>query len=295
MNIDYDYYRRFYYVAKYRNLSLVAKLLNTNQPNLSKLMNKLEEQMGCKLMIRTNKGIKLTEEGERLYNHVAIAYNELRAAEAELSSENDMSSGMVCIGSTYTALDYVLSNVIKKFNTSYPNIKISISDNTSEKTVDILKQGLIDFAIVDSPIKENTRFRQTLVKQYKEILVTSNTGKFAELKSIKIKKLFSLPIIGFSDYFGNADYHRQFFSEKGLEWEPVIGVSSYPQIISILLKNTVVAFLPIEIAEPYIKQGLLNEIKIDKFDLPKREIILIEDIEQHSSIAARKFITMLKG
>ena len=90
MNIDYDYYRRFYYVAKYRNLSLVAKLLNTNQPNLSKLMNKLEEQMGCKLMIRTNKGIKLTEEGERLYNHVAIAYNELRAAEAELSSENDM-------------------------------------------------------------------------------------------------------------------------------------------------------------------------------------------------------------
>lgn len=48
MNIDYDYYRRFYYVAKYRNLSLVAKLLNTNQPNLSKLMNKLEEQMGCK-------------------------------------------------------------------------------------------------------------------------------------------------------------------------------------------------------------------------------------------------------
>ena len=115
------------------------------------------------------------------------------------------------------------------------------------------------------------------------------------LKSIKIKKLFSLPIIGFSDYFGNADYHRQFFSEKGLEWEPVIGVSSYPQIISILLKNTGVAFLPIEIAEPYIKQGLLNEIKIDKFDLPKREIILIEDIEQHSSIAARKFITMLKG
>ena len=295
MNIDYDYYRRFYYVAKYRNLSLVAKLLNTNQPNLSKLMNKLEEQMGCKLMIRTNKGIKLTEEGERLYNHVAIAYNELRAAEAELSSENDMSSGMVCIGSTYTALDYVISNILTKFNTLYPNIKISISDNTSEKTQDILKQGLIDFAIVDSPVKENSRFKQTVIERYEEILVTASSSKFSDLKAIRIKKLFTLPVIGFSDYFGASDYHRQFFSEQGLEWSPVIGVTSYPQILSILLKGTGVAFLPNKIAKPYIEKGILNEIKIDKLDLPKREIVLIEDVEQHSSIAARKFISMLKG
>lgn len=85
-----------------------------------------------------------------------------------------------------------------------------------------------------------------------------------------------------------------FIFQKPL-WSPVIGVTSYPQILSILLKGTGVAFLPNKIAKPYIEKGILNEIKIDKLDLPKREIVLIEDVEQHSSIAARKFISMLKG
>ena len=156
MNINYDYYRLFYYVGKYKNLSLVAKLLNSNQPNLSKLMNKLESQMGCKLMIRTNRGITLTDEGQKLFRHVSIAYNELRSAEAELSAENEMAAGMICIGTTPTAEQCILLDSISDFKKKYPNITISITDYSPIQASETLKQGIVDFALIDSPIKDRS-------------------------------------------------------------------------------------------------------------------------------------------
>lgn len=74
MYISYDYYRIFYYVAKYGNLSQAAKQLLNNQPNMTRAIKNLEGELGCPLFLRTNRGMKLTPEGERLYAHVRIAF-----------------------------------------------------------------------------------------------------------------------------------------------------------------------------------------------------------------------------
>lgn len=49
MNINYDYYRIFYFVAKYGNISQAAKLLLNNQPNLTRTIKNLESELGCPL------------------------------------------------------------------------------------------------------------------------------------------------------------------------------------------------------------------------------------------------------
>ena len=74
MEITYDYYRIFYYVAKYKSFSKAANVLGSNQPNITKFMNNLESQLRCKLFVRSNRGTVLTPEGEKLYTHVAVAY-----------------------------------------------------------------------------------------------------------------------------------------------------------------------------------------------------------------------------
>ena len=65
MNVNYDYYRIFYYVAKCGNLSQAARELVNNQPNLTRSIKNLEAELGCTLFSRTNRGVKLTPEGER--------------------------------------------------------------------------------------------------------------------------------------------------------------------------------------------------------------------------------------
>ena len=74
MYVSYDYYRVFYFVAKYENISQAAKLLLNNQPNITRTIKNLESALGCTLFVRNRHGVKLTPEGERLYSHVKIAF-----------------------------------------------------------------------------------------------------------------------------------------------------------------------------------------------------------------------------
>ena len=55
MYISYDYYRVFYYVARYGNVSQAARLLLNNQPNLTRTIKKLEAELGCPLFSRSRK------------------------------------------------------------------------------------------------------------------------------------------------------------------------------------------------------------------------------------------------
>ena len=66
MNVNFEYYKIFYYVAKYQNFTKAAHALNNSQPNITRAMNCLEDEVNCRLFIRTNRGVCLTPEGERL-------------------------------------------------------------------------------------------------------------------------------------------------------------------------------------------------------------------------------------
>ena len=45
MNVNFEYYRIFYYVAKYRNFTKAARVLGNSQPNITRAMNCLEQQI----------------------------------------------------------------------------------------------------------------------------------------------------------------------------------------------------------------------------------------------------------
>ena len=63
MSLSYDYYKTFYYAAKYRSLSKAAAALLCGQPNVTKAIGNLEAQLGCTLFFRTGRGVTLTPEG----------------------------------------------------------------------------------------------------------------------------------------------------------------------------------------------------------------------------------------
>ena len=79
MDVNFEYYKIFYYVAKYHNFTKAAQALNNSQPNITRAMNCLEQQLNTTLFIRTNRGVQLTPEGERLYIPHRKPLNQLRA------------------------------------------------------------------------------------------------------------------------------------------------------------------------------------------------------------------------
>ena len=83
----YDYYRIFYHVAQHHSFTKAAEVLHNNEPNVTRCMNNLETELGCHLFVRSGPGgVSLTPEGQKLFNHVAIAFEQLGASEKPSSS-----------------------------------------------------------------------------------------------------------------------------------------------------------------------------------------------------------------
>ena len=91
MDVNFEYYKIFYYVARYKNFTKAAQALGSSQPNVTRAMNCLEQQINSTLFVRNNRGIQLTPEGEKLYIRVTAAMTQLMAAEEELADSASLS------------------------------------------------------------------------------------------------------------------------------------------------------------------------------------------------------------
>ena len=100
MAVSYDLYRLFYAVAQAGSLTHAAQALHSNQPNVTRAIQNLEQELGTALFLRSNRGVTLTAEGERLFHHVQAAQAHLEAGERELLSGRRLKSGLVTIGAT---------------------------------------------------------------------------------------------------------------------------------------------------------------------------------------------------
>ena len=107
-------------MAKYRNFTKAARVLGNSQPNITRAMNCLEQQVHATLFIRTNRGVQLTSEGEELYNYVSAAMAQIFAAEEALSENDGLLHGNIVIGTSETALNTFFGGSIKKFPSELP-------------------------------------------------------------------------------------------------------------------------------------------------------------------------------
>ena len=135
MDIALDYYRIFEAVARHRSFTRAAEALVNSQPNLTRAVHNLEAELGCRLFLRSSRGVELTPEGEALYAHVTAAMEQLRAGEAELQRQRELRSGMVSIACSETALHAVLLQVLSRFHRENPAIRLRVSNQSAPEAI----------------------------------------------------------------------------------------------------------------------------------------------------------------
>ena len=155
MDINFEYYKIFYYVAKYKNITRAARVLGSNQPNVTRVMKLLEEGLQCKLLVREARGIALTQEGERLYAHVEAAFHQLLKAQEEIGAQLLDGTGTVEIGATETALHLFLLDALRSFKETCPRVRIKIHNHTTPDILKRLAYGRLDLAVITTPFVDD--------------------------------------------------------------------------------------------------------------------------------------------
>lgn len=140
-------------VYEYGSVSKAAERLYMTQSSLSRVIQKIENDVGTELFRRTSDGLKPTTAGE-IYRKSAEKMIELhRELLASISALGKGDKGRIILGTTFFMGAYVLPIIIPTFNSIFPNIEVKLIEGTSTEIENELMKGLIDIAIIHLPLQ----------------------------------------------------------------------------------------------------------------------------------------------
>jgi len=291
MYISFDYYRVFYYVAKYGSISQAAEALMNNQPNISRTIKNLESELNCTLFVRSRKGVELTPEGEKLFSHVAAAVEQIQYGEEELSLERTLAKGVVTIGASEIALRCFLLPVLKDFRQKYPGILIRIFNHSTPQAISALKHGLVDLGVVTTPTSDTELIASREICEIHEIPVCGKA--FSELsgRQVTLSELTKYPLISLFKQTKTYEIYSEWFRQNDCSFSPDIEAATADMVLPMVNNNLGIGFVPEQFLENYPNQGI---VRLDlKEEVPVRKICLLKRKNQSMSAAGRELERMI--
>ena len=289
MDISYDYYKIFYYVAKYGNISQAAKLLLNNQPNLTRAIKNLEGELGCPLFSRTNRGMKLTPEGEQLYSHIKVAFGHIKAGEDELMKAKSLQSGTIFIAASEVSLRCLLLPVIRRYRKLYPGVHIQISNHSTPQAIAALKDGTAELAVVTTPTVRSASLIERSIIKIREVAICSPAFEQLIGKTVSLSEIQSVPLISLGSDTKSYEFYSNFFASYSLTFRPDIEVCTADQIVPMVEAVLGVGFVAGEFIHPTDNVCILDIAE----EIPTRDICLIKRKEQPLSVAAKELEKMI--
>lgn len=292
MDINFELYKVFYYVAYKKSFSAAAKKLFISQSAVSQAIRQLELKLDCSLFQRNTKKVKLTHEGQALYTYIEQAFNFIKSGEKRLVDMNSLVSGEIKIGASDTICKYYLMPYFKIFNEKYPGIKIKVTNRTSVKCIELLRNGSVDFSVVNIPLHNESpqlEFKNTRAVQ--DVFIAG--GSYAHLKNKKLylKDLEQLPLLVLEQNTITRDYFDNMLKDYNVEINPDIELGSIDVLIDMARIGLGIAFVPDFCANAASEKDIFK-LNI-KENVPQRYMGVVTHKNIPLSVAASKFLEML--
>lgn len=133
--------RQFLEIAETGSMSAAAARLRVSQPSLSFNMRKLERDLGVSLFIRSSRGMKLSEYGDVLINHVRVMHRLNTNARTSIAALKLRREGGMRIGCGHAWWKLFLRDMVIEHEKQYPNAPVSVDVGNQFSCMDHLLSG----------------------------------------------------------------------------------------------------------------------------------------------------------
>lgn len=292
MEINLEYYKLFYNVAKCGSFSKAAEKLYISQPAITQSIKKLEETLGGTLFYRNTKGISLTEEGKNLYKFIEESIETLDNAQTKFEQYKNLEKGKIIIKGSATVIEQIIQKPLCRFMKDYPNIEIDILRGVHIDSLKDLSRGNIDMAILNLPVSYEYKNLQ-IIEICKMECIFVMSKKYQEKHNVKINGIEDLANYDIIAPRKGTKYRELLDSFGDIKKEYKYEIMSESLQKKLAKEDIGIAFVVKDIVKQELETGELIEIKIEdkKAEIPigigvlKNEIInfstkkLIEYIE----------------
>lgn len=141
----------FVHVAETGSFSKAAVLLDTAQPALSRQVRALETELRETLLIRTGRGVVLTDAGRRLLEHGHAIMQRVEQAREDLGAERDEPVGRIVVGLPPSLARRLTPPLIDTFRREMPKARLAVVEGFSMHIAEWLTSGRMDLGLVYTP------------------------------------------------------------------------------------------------------------------------------------------------
>lgn len=235
----------FLAITQTGNFGQAAKQCGVTQSTISRQIQSLEQDLGLSLFHRTAQA-KLTIGGEKLLPRAQRICQEWEKAVAECQDLIAGKQPELCVAAIHSVCAHYLPPILRQFCQDYPEIQLRVTALGSDRALKVLRDGLIDVAIV-----MNNRFLTTsaeievemLYEEEIEVLMSAN-HPLANNERVSLDDLADYPQAVFKDGYGMQRLVRDWFSSQNLPLKPVMELNSLDAFRGVVRQGEIVALLP---------------------------------------------------
>ncbi len=280
----------FLTVATERSFSRAAERLLRTQPAVSLALQRLEQELGEKLIDRSGRELILTDAGRTVLDYARRFHSLKQELDNSLAELRDNSAGRLTIGANESTSLYLLRH-IERYRQLYPKIKVQVRRSLSSKLPNELIDGNLEMGVISyDPADE--RLKSKVIYTDALAFVVSPKHRLANRKTISIKELASENFIAHNVISPYREVVLREFQAHRVPLRMDVEMPTIETIRKLVQNDQGVAFLPRMCVEQEIEQKTLCEVRVKEMHV-ERKIRLIYPTRRALSHAAKAFLEVL--
>jgi len=259
--VNLEYLKTFYTTVREKSVSKTAKLLHMSQPGVSVQLQALEKELGFQLLVRSNKGVVLTDAGQIVYDYAVSLLSIQKDIERELDSLRTNVQEMI-ISSCTTVGSYSLPCSLYLFKKKFPKVKVLLDICNSDTVINNLLNNSSHIGIIQG-YPSNSKIEFTRITSCSLILVCSK--KNCKFDTVTLSELAQIPLIIREKGSGSRMCLEENLHKLDLtlrEFNVVMELSSSEAIKSALSAGKGYALLPELSIKNDLMSGALHKVEI---------------------------------
>jgi LysR family nitrogen assimilation transcriptional regulator len=166
----------FVRIAELGSITRAAAHLHVAQPALTRHVQRLEDELNVALFTRANRGVRLTEAGQKLLDGATRILRDIERTGDEIRAQDAHPSGKIVLGITPTLCPVLVPELFARMRRDYPMIELKVMHAGMVRLEEFVIDGRVDIALL-SELSRSRLIQSTRVAEEEMVLVTRSGAR----------------------------------------------------------------------------------------------------------------------
>ncbi len=260
--------RAFVRVAELGSITRASRDLGIVQPALSRHIQRIETELGARLLVRLPRGVQLTLEGRRFLQHGRRILHEVAQAASTLAAENEC-VGRVTVGLSPTLAPILAPGIIERCSAKFPAVTLKIYEEFTRRLIGDMLNGQFDIVLLTNP--PPMRAAATLPVLTEQMVVITGPQARGIAPELSLEELANTPLLITEGIRALVEHQ---LAAHGGTLQIAMEIDAIEAIRRMVMAGQGSSILPVSAVREYIEAGRISAATVAGVDL-SRSLVLV--------------------